>query len=177
MINISELGRQSPRWSWWQKLDSLQTPDIYLAENVADYLEDAPHIRWPRHKQFFCSPSPRAYIILHNVGLSVPEKLRELQDTHWFIMHDKTGRDLMYWDPEHPLCAAEHSYEEAREEQGLTEDDWVYEVFFRYFINYGFRHIVEVKKSHFSRRRHATDSLRERIRDFLPDSELFPQEV
>src|SRR3989344_2613805 len=51
MINISEIIRQQPETSFFKKLRSLRDPDIYLAENIRDYRENAPNLEFPWYKR------------------------------------------------------------------------------------------------------------------------------
>ncbi len=51
MINLSEIIRQQPETSFLRKLRSLRDPDIYLAENIRDYRENASNLEFPWYKR------------------------------------------------------------------------------------------------------------------------------
>jgi len=56
-------------------------------------------------------------------------------------------------------------------EQGLKEDDWVYDVSVRYLIPSNLPNVVEVNRHKFSNKRPEKVSLAERIRSFFPKFE------
>ena len=71
MLNLSQLARESPEYPLLGKIRSFRYPDIYLAENLADYQENAQSLEFPWYKRF---PFPykfmdRACIIFQNIGL------------------------------------------------------------------------------------------------------------
>jgi len=67
-----------------------------------------------------------------------------------------------------------HSFEDAQKEQGLKEDDWVYDVFFQYFQKVDLPSIIEVNK-YPPQRKFKKNSVREKMIELLPDLELIPQ--
>ena len=126
-------------------------PDIYFAENMADYLENASKVKVPLMQKFF--PLKRIYVVINNVFIERVKKDNYYAPSQ-FKVHDETGEDIMRWDPENPLCYALHSFEEAQEKQFLKDKDLVEELFFRHYTEYDFSHIIEVnkyKKKYFQR--------------------------
>jgi len=170
MLNLSHLARESPDYPLIKKIRSFRDPDIYLAENLADYKKNAPHLKFPWYKRF---PFPdnfmdRAYIIFNNIGLkTLSYHSNEIPD--WFLLHDDSGRELVFWNGNHDLFPTMDSFDNVRERQGLKDDDWVYDVFVRYLIHHDLPSIVEVNKYKPSNRKPEKDSLAERINHFFPE--------
>lgn len=172
MLNLSQLARESPNYSIVRRIRSIRDPDIYLAENLADYQHNAQSLEFPWYKRF---PFPdkfmdRAYIIFQNVGL---KKLNyeEIEIPNWFILHDYSGQELIYWNADNESFPTVASFEEVQKQQGLKDDDWVYDVFVRYLIPSNLPSVVEVNRYKFSNRKPEIDSLAERIRSFFPEFE------
>ena len=118
-------------------------PDIYLAENMGDYRENAPKIKIPFIQKIISIP--RIYISINNVCIE-RLKVKDYIVPNYFKVHDDTGEDIMIWDKGNPLFSALHSFEEVQEKQFLKDKDWIQELFFRYYLNYDFPSIVEVNK-------------------------------
>ncbi len=172
MLNLSQLTRESQEYPLLGRIRSIRYPDIYLAENLADYQEDAQSLEFPWYKRF---PFPdkfrdRAYIIFQNIGL---KKLthKEMEIYNWFVLHDESGQELVYWNANHELFPTLASFDEVQAEQGLKEDDWVYDVFIRYLIPSHLPSVVEVNRYKFSNKEHEKDFLAERIKNFFPEFE------
>ncbi len=81
----------------------------------------------------------RVYIILHNV------RLQKITEDYWFTASDLTGTAILLWRKQDWFPAA-YSFENAVTNQGLLEDDTVYEVFFRYLLEYKIASIISVEK-------------------------------
>ncbi len=174
MLNLSQLARESPNVSFVRKIRSFRDPNIYLAENLADYQQNAPILDFPRYKRFLSQDKfmDRAYIIFQNVGLKKLSHKR-IEILNWFVLHDDSGQELVYWNADHELFPTLASFDEVQEKQGLKEDDWVYDVFIRYLIPSNLPSVVEVNKYKFSNRKPEKDSLAEIIKDKI--GELLPQ--
>ena len=177
MINLSELGRSSLVVPIWKKTQSLRDPDIYLAENIADYKENGPNLVFPWYKRFPSSDNfmDRAFISLMGVGI---DKLRDksgIEISNWFIVHDESGAEVMYWGGRNDVLPTIQTYAEAQEEQRLCDGDFVYDIFFRYLINHNLPNIIELRKFQPSNRQTEGESLTDRIRIFFPDYIPIPQ--
>ena len=96
----------------------------------------------------------------------------KLEIPNWFVLHDDSGLELVYWNADHELFPTLASFDEVQGQQGLKEDDWVYDVFVRYLIPHNLASVVEVNKYKFSSRKPERDSLAERARDFFPGLEV-----
>jgi hypothetical protein len=172
MINLSETMIESPNFSGFQKFRALINPNVYLAENIADYSEEAQELEFPWYKLF---PLPfktfsNAYIIFRNVGL---KKLKVEEGAQYnFLLHDSSGEFESFWPEKSPFHIP--TFERAQEEQGMKEDDWAYRVIARYYMELDYSIIVDVQKRNFSNKKPAKKSLIERIEELLPEPELAP---
>ena len=97
MLNLSQLVRESQEYPLLKKIRNFRNPDIYLAENLADYQENAQSLEFSWYKRFPFQDKfmDRAYIIFQNVGLKklVYEKM---EIPNWFVLHDAFGQELIY---------------------------------------------------------------------------------
>src|SRR3989344_1463356 len=114
MINLSEIIRQQPETSFLRKLRSLRDPDIYLAENIRDYRENAPNLNFPWYKRgvpFVKDLDERVYISIMNVRLN---KLKDgrIEIPKCFVIYDNTGHDIVYWDSDNKYFPTLYSFEE-----------------------------------------------------------------
>ena len=175
MLNLSELGRASPDCSLWHKFRTFRDPDIYLVENMQDYIDNVRSIPFPWYKKPFPNilfSHERAYIIIPNVGIRTIEQELNLDvdmESNFFVVHDDTGLRVMYWGGEEEnYFNSIQSFETASETQGLKDDDWVYDIFVRYIIKADLPTIIEVRKYKFSNKKPETKTLAERIKEFIP---------
>ena len=170
MLNLSQLARESSNYPLLNKIQNIIDPDIYLAENIADYKENAPNFEFPWYKRFPLTED-RVYIIFQNIGIKTLEDEERIIIPNWFVLHDDSGQELVYWNSDSKLFPARASFEEIQETQGLKEEDWVYDVFIRYLIKSNFPSIAEVRKYNFSDKKPERDTLAERIKSFFPEFE------
>ncbi|MFW6047365.1 MAG: hypothetical protein ACOCP4_06250 [Candidatus Woesearchaeota archaeon] len=172
MLNLSKLARDSPEYPIFRKIRSIRDPDIYLARSLADYKENTCSLDFPWYKRFPFTDNfmDRAYIIFQNIGL---KKLsyEEVENPNWFLIHDKTGQEITYWNSDHDLFPTLTSFDELQSEQGLKEDYWVQDVFARYLISSNLLSIIEVNRNNFSNRKLEEESLVDKIKDLFPNSE------
>jgi len=172
MLNLSQIAKESSNYPVLRKIQNFKDPDVYLAENLADYHENAKLLEFPWYKRFPPSSKfrDRAYIVFQNVGL---KKLvnGEMEIPNWFVLHDNSGLELVYWNADHELFPTLASFDEVQAEQGLKEDDWVYDVFVRYLIPNNLSSIVEVNRYRFSTKKPEKDFLAKRVRSFFPEFE------
>ena len=129
MLNLSQLARGFHDSPLFKRIQSIRNPEIYLAENLADYQENAPSLEFPFSYKFV----DRRYIIFQNIGL---KKLvyEEMEIPNWFVLHDNSGQELIYWNADHELFPTMASFDEVQAEQGFKDDDWICDVFIRYLI-------------------------------------------
>jgi hypothetical protein len=172
MINLSQLARESPNYPLFRKIKSVRNPDVYLADNVLDYQENAPRIVFPSYKRFPYTDKfmDRAHIILHNVGLK-RYSCNNNTLANWFIIHDDSSQEVAYWNAEDELFPTRASFENLQDSQGLEANDWVYEVDIEYLIQNGMTSIVEVNKyaSNDSSKKEKRNYLSEIINGLLPE--------
>ena len=179
MINLSEIIRQQPETSFLRKLRSLRDPDIYLAENIRDYRENAPNLEFPWYKRsvpFVKDLDERVYISIMDVRLN-KLKINNFEIPNYFVIHDETYAEVVYWNINSNLIPTLHSFEELQEKQGLKDGDYIYDILLRYLIKKDFPSIVEVRKYNFSNRKPEKESIMERVRSFFPSPEVIPESI
>jgi len=169
MLNLSQLARESHNYSKLEIIQSSLYPDIYLAQNLVDYQSNSRELKFPWYKSIIPNMlEDRAYIIFQNVGLKILVH-EQVKFPNWFILHDDSGEELIYWNANHELFPATNSFRKAQQQSGLKNDDWVYDVFVRYLISKDLPSIVDVRKYKFSDKQPEKDSLVKRIRNFFPE--------
>ena len=158
-------------------LQSMHTPDLYVAENLGDVLESAPHLPFPWWKDFpvWDRDRARVYVLLMNVGIRSCYSLGLEEKRDHFIVHDDTGQIVMNWEPNRLLWPPSYSWEDVHEREGLMDDDWVYDLLFCWHLPTGNCLIGEVRK--FKPRTPIVvekERLTDRIRGLLPDLTPLP---
>lgn len=152
MLNLSQLARESSDYPLFRRIRGILDNDIYLAKNVKDYWQNAPSLKFPSYKRFpFLDNSmDRAYILFQNVGL---KKLKHGMDesSNWFVLHDDSGQEIVYWNAE----------------EDIKYDDWVCDVFVKYYRSFNLSGIVRVNKYCFLNKESKRSSLHEKIRSFF----------
>ncbi|HII71714.1 TPA: hypothetical protein HA265_03085 [Candidatus Woesearchaeota archaeon] len=172
MINLTRLSLGSPRYTPFEKIRLAIETDFYVAENMADYKNEAPKIINPWYKQLNYFPFSgelfdRAAIILNNVRLEVCGKDPDDKGPDWFRVSDSTGEDRMYWSVHDMYFSAAHSFEELYERQGLKDGDWVHEVLVLYWIKKELPIICNVQKYPTNGGRRNKETLADRVRELL----------
>ena len=99
MINLSAIGRSS-LYSTPEILRSLRGPDIYIAENMADFKKNAPNLPYPWYKQFSFEDrqTHRARILIYDVGIRSFYSMKKEKTRENFLVHDTTEQAAMNWD-------------------------------------------------------------------------------
>lgn len=166
MINLSQFGRQSRELTVWQYFSSMRGIDIYQAENIRDIRENAPYLEFPWYKSFSHDHScHRAAIIVNNVGI---ELVSDGDAGRWFSVHDDTELMMMVWaDGKKTWWYPSISFEQAQEEQGLKENDRVFELFILYLIYPRIPLIIDVKRTNFRTGKESKETILKRLRDYL----------
>jgi len=172
MINLSQLARESPNYPLLKKFKSIFIPDTYLANNVLDYQENAPKLEFPAYKRFPITDKymDRAYIIINNVGLK-RYSLSDITLPNWFIVHDDSSEEVVYWNENDKLFPTKTSFEQLQKNEGLKDDDFVSEVFLEYLIHNSMSSIVDVNKyvNHDSFKKEKRNYLSKIINGLLPE--------
>ncbi len=175
MLNLSQIVRESPNYTLIQKVKNFRAPDVCIAENLADYQKNAPNLGFPWYKRSPLSSmfGDKAYIIFRDIGLK-KLLLEKVEVPNWFVLHDYSGQELVYWDANNVLFPTCESFDEVHEKQGLKEDDWVYEVIVRYSQHstqkkLSLSSIIKVNKYNSSNKNPKETSLIEKIRSFFPE--------
>lgn len=164
--------------------------DILYAESIADIKENAPQLRYPafrgvliRHR-YYVEPT---YILINNVGIDRLKTDSRVIIPDFFAIHDDSGTEMVYWKKGEPFLGSVQSFEDAQEEQGLEDRDWVFEIILRYVTHERLRmglSVFEVRKSNFSNpKKEKTPlldevvSLIEKIKRYIPGYPPAPQPV
>ncbi len=182
MLNLSEFFRSNGRLSVKAKLRSLKDPNIYLAENVGDYLENKNKMEM-KFYQGFLPPidyftDRRAFVFFHNVGIRVSKIDEESERPQWFYVHDETGEELMNWhnDPSLIVAPPIRTFNQVEDEEDLKLDDFVSRVIIQYDINYKMPYIIDVEKQKYKLRPDTKkESLLEKTRSYSLNPHLLPQ--
>lgn len=174
MINVTEMLRKEGHYSLFERITSYRDPELYHAENMKDFLGEASTLPYPLYKSFpsVDNQMHRAYITIYDVGLTrlhYPDDVEGSKPTH-FLVHDESGEAKMNWEAERDIFPLRNTFSDVSSEAGLTEDDWVFNVFFVHLINEGLSYICEVQKNR-PRRRIKGETPFEKARDFLGDPE------
>ena len=168
MINLSERARDLGYYSILSLLKRLRDPDIFLATDVHDFLKDRRSIEIPWYKK---GSFERIYVIQHNV------KIRKIDgEDKFFILEDQSGAFVAYWYNSDWFPAA-HSYQETIEANGLTEQDQLHKVFFRYLLRDDLPSICEVIPHKFAEITEEPMSLLDRLGVSVTVQDLLPQIV
>ena len=149
MLNLSQLLRESQEISFFKKIISLRDPDIYLAENLKDYQENYKSVEFPWYKRFpfpkfISNDDDRIYILFKGIGLEKPVRKDIIIPPYWFILHDDSGQELVYWNKDSGLFPAAVSFEEMQE-QGFKDNEWI-EALVRCQLKSGFLSIADIRK-------------------------------
>lgn len=121
----------------------MRSPEVFLADNIADYKESVHNLNFPWYKSG--QHMERAYVLLHNIRIDVLRRNNKIVPD-FFTISDGSGEDVMYWNPVTEIGKAIHSFEQCREEQELEPGDWIYSLFIRYFLRGDFSTIIELNK-------------------------------
>jgi hypothetical protein len=175
VINLSEIGRNE-LYSPLETLLSLRDPDLYIAEDIADFRKNAPKLPYPWYKKFPFEDRQihRAYIIVRNVGIRSFYDMKKEEAREHFIVHDATEQAVMNWG-ERIYFPPLHTFDEAHKQDGLSDNDWVYDVLFIYLITVKTPLIIQVRKFNFSRIKRGKTTLLDKVRQKIP--ELVPAPI
>lgn len=168
MINLSGRARDLGYYSTLTILRRLREPDIFLAQNINDFLQDRQNVEIPWYKQ---GSFARIYVILHNV------RIRKIEgEDKFFTLEDESGSFVAYWYNS-DWFPTPHSYQQTIEANGLNEKYLLHEVFFRYLLRNGLPNICEVIPFKFTKITTESVSLFERLGIRVSVKDLLPQTV
>jgi hypothetical protein len=165
MLDINAYLKQSEAFSPLDRIVATFGPQLYLAENIADYKKSMLKL-----KSGFLNNSHYALISIYNVGIDAvfenEERVRNM--VH---VHDASGIKVMSWnEPGEDLPAAQ-SYDQLLEEGILKPKDFVYRLLFsHWYPSQGgpLSCVAEIKKQRFSNHVHKP-SLADRLEALFPD--------
>ncbi len=145
MINLSELVRKEHKGSFLSSLKFAYSSDVYLAEEIGDFLVNKDRIYVPSFKQF---PMPLAdpyfsfyYVKLHDVFLD------HLDEEYWNV-RDENDKFIGLWPDEEKriIRPSEYTFQKANYEQGFESGDLVHSISLKYFQKIPLTLIVDIQK-------------------------------
>lgn len=155
MISSKLRVLKSPNASLIQKVSALFQSSVYIADNMADFLENAPYLPSPFYKRL-----PFATICIHNVHLS---RNKDKSRHPRFLLYDESGgQESMSW----------LTYDSLGKEAGIEEEDFVNALYFRYYTREKYSEIITAFKGEFKprERKKRETSLSVRLKEILfPD--------
>lgn len=173
---------KSDELSLREKIELIKEPDLYVAENIRDYLDSIKSLKFPWYKRF-----PAIDLIyggewisyvdirIYNVGIEFVKNIPE-QNMYKFVLHDATASMAVLWQYKgERYFGPGQSFEECQQEEKLENKDWAYEVVFAHvkghvrFIDYVRKGKPRIKKEITEK-----EPLIEKIRRLLPSPEPIP---
>jgi len=171
MLNLSRLVRNSKQTSLVDKLKGCVGPEIYIAENIADYKHNKTVIVSP----WFKRANDYAFVVFYNVGIDGifgenvddDEKKNSELIGNLVNVHDESGFEMMYWTEKGNICPARESYFEMLGNFELEVKDLVYQLIVRYIYDGNVSFVADVTKSKCSNEKKVP--LMERVNRLLHD--------
>jgi|SRR3989344_8696602 len=164
MLHLSQLARESENVSLSLRVQTVINPEVYLAENVADYCRQKERLCSPWFKYPISDGRDYAVVIFYNVRLD-----RFAGGYAYTNVHDASGSEIMCWNERGRLYPAIKSYREMLESGELQKQDWVYRLVVRHSYLGAMPFVAEVTKSRAEVRKEARDSLVDRITALFPE--------
>jgi len=148
MQNITKMLRQDGEIPWWSIYRSFREPELYLADDMADFNKNASHLPYPWYKQFPYEDrfDHRAHITIFNVGLRSFYGMGKQDKRINFLVHDATGKAIMNWESGRRFFRPKNTFDELHSQEGLVDDDWVFNILLVYLIHEQLSYIYEVQK-------------------------------
>lgn len=131
--------------SFVERITYFFTPDIYLAENVADLCDNGPRMRPKFQTTLF--HNRRIYVLVHEVGVQLATGLMETpgpMDSEFCVVSDGSGEMVALWpNDENPVFS---SMTKGEDIPGITEGRrvMVHQALFMYLIDCHLKVIGEV---------------------------------
>lgn len=150
MINLSQFIRESSEVPMFKKFQMYFQSETYISENISDFNENAHNIVLPWHRKFSKYATLRRpdeiLMMFYDVGLREIDMANiELTDffpgVRLFELHDESGSTLAQWG-----FSPYRSFEQARSEEGLKEEDFVHNLFATYSLKNSNVSILDVTK-------------------------------
>ncbi len=149
MRNLTVETLRSDQVTVANKLSSLFQPNIYQAEDLFDFTDNRKELTcgwWQRSTPFRLR---QAYILIYNVSIMVMNgqgRDEEADSPCWFKLQDHSDMLVVPWYHSLPVIASRLSFTQAQKEQGLKENDFVYEVTLGYYLDNDLPYIIDVQK-------------------------------
>ena len=141
--------------------------DVYLAEDVGDFLVNRDRVYVSPIKQFnFLFPyTDSFYVKMHDVCLERVKVNDRVAEGHW-VTHDDTGQFISLWHggEKGVTMRSDYTFDRANNEQGFEPGDWLYSLTLRHFQKVGLPVIMDLEKER-RPRLPKKDSLKDKIRE------------
>ncbi|MAF36104.1 hypothetical protein CL622_03235 [archaeon] len=146
MINLNQKSRDSGHLSEESLKSSLNSPDMYLAEDITDFLESKEEIIIPKDKEkhhpFYTrfiydkASSAVAYILMGDINIELNEDSK-MRGCEAFTLSDYDTMDTLqckWFTKWHPIFKPKQSLSKAREQFDLKDIDTVQWISLQYFV-------------------------------------------
>ncbi|MBT4805500.1 hypothetical protein HON71_04980 [Candidatus Woesearchaeota archaeon] len=171
MINISQLVRKSKQHPLTDRLLDFVEPELYLAENVADYKENRSILVPPWFKRNpFSTANDYAFISFYNVGIDATSENGEMNEDLVNI-HDESGSATICWTGPGHVYPCKDSYFQMLDSGELKPQDWVYRLDVRLIYEFEVSFVIGFKKNKFSTPKTEKSSLVDKISSLFPEPE------
>ena len=171
MLNLSQLARTLDQVPLIEKAKDIYFPEVYKAENIADYKASKSSLLPPWFKRNpLLDANYYAYILFYNVGIhEIIEGDELIGDA--VQVHDSSGSEVMLWTTPGELFPANKSYFQMLDDRELELDDFVFRLAIRHSYEGSLPFISEVEKRKQSKNIKDEHSLIERILSLIPNIE------
>jgi len=169
MINISQLIRNSKQHPLTDRLLDFIEPELYLAENLADYRTNRSIITPPWFKRIPSSTAnDYAFISFYNVGIDATSEDDKMNDD-LVKVHDKSGAASVCWTGPGRVYPCKNSYFEMLDSGELKPQDWVYRLDVRWIYEFEVAFVIGFRKNKFSIPKTEKESLVDKISSLFPE--------
>lgn len=169
MINLSDLVRKEGSIGMLDSFRFAYDSDVYLFEDVGDFLANKDRIYVHPLKQFpfqFADPfSTSFYAIIHDVYLERIKVKDKIVEGYWEV-HDKTGQFVSLWHEGEggDYMKSPYTFEKANSEQGFNSGDLVHSLSLKHFQKISLPVVIDLQKDG-NWKCPETDSILDKIRD------------
>ncbi len=169
MLNLSQLASQSKDLPFGIRIGECFSPEIFIAQNVADYKSERETLTPPPFKNTeFLRAGHYAFVIFYNVGIDAIVVNGLLERTAAKI-HDKSGQYVTLWTGPGDIFPTSKEYAQFLEDGHLKPKDFVYRMCVRHSYLGNTSYVVSIEKDKFTTRKTKEATLVDKISSFIPD--------
>lgn len=145
MINLSELVREEGSLGLFGSLKSACSSDVYLAEDVGDFLVNRGRIYIPPYKFNSMFEYNYYYVKFNDVFLGKLEDGGKVIDD-WWKVYDKNGQFLSRLNIDGGCKREGYTFQRASFEQGFESGDFLHSLTLKYFQKVDLSVIIDLQK-------------------------------